>query len=187
MKIQLIIIILLLLVVNCSAAQEDSITWSTLSSGFQRGHPVDNWGIGLGSIIGQPFVESAISGTDTIISGFAANPDSLFRDVLTPVANKPARSPKVYSLSQNYPNPFNPNTTIRYELPRNSHVVLCIYNILGQVVTRLVDGVQEEGYKSASWNATNVASGIYFLRIEATSTADPSKSFTQVKKMILLK
>lgn len=95
--------------------------------------------------------------------------------------------PKGYALEQNYPNPFNPTTTLRYQLPVNSRVTLKIYNVLGQVVQTLVDGVESGGYKSTEWNASGVASGMYFYRLEATSTSDPTKSFTQVKKMLLLK
>jgi uncharacterized repeat protein (TIGR02543 family) len=95
--------------------------------------------------------------------------------------------PKEYSLEQNYPNPFNPTTTIKYNLPSESRVKLTIYNVLGQTVSVLRDGIEDVGYRSVNWNASSVASGIYFYKIEATSTSDNSKSFMQVKKMILLK
>jgi len=95
--------------------------------------------------------------------------------------------PKEYKLEQNYPNPFNPTTTFRYDLPQQSSVTLKIYNVLGQVVQSLVDGMESAGYKSVEWNANSLASGIYFYRLAATSTSDPAKSFTQVKKMLLLK
>ena len=100
--------------------------------------------------------------------------------------------PKEYALAQNYPNPFNPLTTIRYDLPVDSRVKLVIYNILGQRVRTLSDEVQSAGYRSSEWNSRNdaeisVASGVYFYRIEATSTSDPTGTFTQVKKMVLLR
>jgi hypothetical protein len=95
--------------------------------------------------------------------------------------------PKEYTLSQNYPNPFNPATTIRYTVPGESRVKLTVYNILGQVVIVLRDGVEDAGYRSINWNASSAASGIYFYQLEATSTVDPGKSFMQVMKMILLK
>jgi hypothetical protein len=97
------------------------------------------------------------------------------------------RLPSVYVLEQCYPNPFNPVTIIKYQLPTDSKVTLIIYNLLGQVVNTLTDELQSGGYKSVQWDANNAASGIYFYRLETTSVADPSKSFTQVKKMILLK
>ncbi len=95
--------------------------------------------------------------------------------------------PQGYALSQNYPNPFNPTTTIRYGLPLSGRVTLKVYNVLGQVVQTLVDGIQDAGYRSIQWNASGVASGIYFYRLYAVSTTDPTKSFTQVKKMLMIK
>lgn len=97
-----------------------------------------------------------------------------------------SRVPDIYSLSQNYPNPFNPTTTIRYGLPSTSHVSLKIYNILGQLIVDLKNTEQTTGWYETTWNA-NVSSGLYFYRIDAVSTADPNKRFTQLKKMILLK
>ena len=95
--------------------------------------------------------------------------------------------PREYSLFQSFPNPFNPSSTIKYDLPTRSRVSLKIYNLLGQVVATLTFGVEEAGYKSIQWNASSFASGVYFYRLEATSVADPSKTFRQVRKMVLLK
>ncbi|MDP2209457.1 MAG: S8 family serine peptidase [Bacteroidota bacterium] len=100
--------------------------------------------------------------------------------------------PKTFALEQNYPNPFNPTTVIHYQLPVESKVAIRIYNVLGQEVKTLVDDIQVAGYQTAQWDSRNnvgnaVASGVYFYRLEATSVNDPSKSFVQVKKMILLR
>ncbi len=95
--------------------------------------------------------------------------------------------PKYFTLEQNYPNPFNPNTVIRYQLPVSSMVTLKIYNILGQEVETLINGIQDEGYKLIEWNANNVTSGIYFYQIAAVSVSDPSNRFIQIKKMLLLR
>jgi len=94
--------------------------------------------------------------------------------------------PNEFLLSQNFPDPFNPSTTIRYSLPATSRVSLRIYNILGQQVANLVNSEQSAGWYETVWNA-NVASGLYFYRIDAVSTADPNQRFTQLKKMMLLK
>jgi hypothetical protein len=94
--------------------------------------------------------------------------------------------PQHFQLQQNYPNPFNPSTTIRYRLPNYSAVKIAITNTLGQEVALLENGEQEAGYHDVEWNA-NVASGIYFYRIDAVSTTDPNNRFVQVKKMLLLK
>ena len=99
--------------------------------------------------------------------------------------------PTVYALDQNYPNPFNPTTTIRYSLPRESMVTLKVYNLLGQEVATLVEGVTGAGFRSVVWNGTNrsgspVASGLYFYRIDARA-ADGSGAFTDLKKMLFVK
>ena len=93
--------------------------------------------------------------------------------------------PDEYELSQNYPNPFNPVTKIEYGLPEKGQVKLVIYDILGREVLTLVDGLQEAGYKTITWNGMNqtgrlVSAGMYFYTIQAND-------FRQVRKMILLK
>jgi len=93
--------------------------------------------------------------------------------------------PDGYNLVQNYPNPFNPTTKIDYGLPEASNVRLIIYDILGREVITLVNGMQEPGYKSITWNGknafgNNVGAGMYFYQIKAGE-------FMQVKKMVLLK
>lgn len=95
--------------------------------------------------------------------------------------------PLHYALFQNYPNPFNPTTTIRYDIPEQSHVLLRIFNVLGQEVTTLVNKVQTAGFENAEFNVSGYASGVYFYSLEATSVSDPNKSFTQVRKMIVVK
>jgi hypothetical protein len=92
--------------------------------------------------------------------------------------------PDRFGLSQNFPDPFNPSTTIQYQLPQSAHVTLKIYNVLGQDVITLVDAMESAGYKSAVWNGSNVASGVYFYRIEATSG---TKTFIDVRKMLVIK
>jgi hypothetical protein len=105
---------------------------------------------------------------------------------ITGVRDNDSRVVREFQLSQNYPNPFNPNTTIQYALPTRSRIRLLIYNVLGQVVTDLVNAEQPAGWNQVVWNA-KVSSGLYFYRIEAVSTGNPSKRFVETKKMILLK
>ncbi|MBI4810721.1 MAG: T9SS type A sorting domain-containing protein [Ignavibacteriales bacterium] len=92
--------------------------------------------------------------------------------------------PNEYELRQNYPNPFNPITKIEYAVPTNAKVNLKIYDVLGREVKTLVDEIQDVGYKSIEWNASNIASGVYLCHFEATSVSDPRKTFMQVKKMV---
>jgi|WetSurMetagenome_2_1015567.scaffolds.fasta_scaffold490202_1 hypothetical protein len=90
------------------------------------------------------------------------------------------QSPTQLSLEQNYPNPFNPSTTIRYSLPNRSHVVLTIFNALGQQVTQLVNDELEAGYHEAKWDASSLSSGVYFYRLQVGS-------FVDTKRLMLLK
>jgi photosystem II stability/assembly factor-like uncharacterized protein len=99
--------------------------------------------------------------------------------------------PTFFALDQNYPNPFNPTTTIQFALPVNASVSLKIYNLLGQEVATLVDESRQAGYHELQWNGrnqygSNVATGVYFYRIEA-KPADGGQPFTSLKKMLLLK
>ncbi len=88
--------------------------------------------------------------------------------------NRPDR----FQLLPNYPNPFNPRTTIRYQLPQQAEVELSVYNTQGQRVAILVQGKQAPGLYEVTFEAENLASGIYFYRLKAGS-------FLQIRKMIL--
>jgi len=95
-------------------------------------------------------------------------------------------APNIFTLEQNFPNPLNPSTTIRYGLPFSSRVSLRIFDILGQQVEVLVNTEQEPGWHETQWNS-KVSSGIYFYQIDVVSTSDPSKHFTKLSKMLLIK
>jgi hypothetical protein len=88
--------------------------------------------------------------------------------------------PAVFSLGQNFPNPFNPETTIRYTLPSRSHVLLAVYNALGERVAVLAEGEQESGIHEVRFDGSALASGVYFYRLQSTG-------FVQTKKLSLLK
>jgi flagellar hook assembly protein FlgD len=99
--------------------------------------------------------------------------------------------PKEYALLGNYPNPFNPSTTISYALPEASKVQIVVYDILGKVVTKLVNTEQQAGYHKAVFNGdryssgVQYASGVYIYRISAVSTS--GKRFEKVSKLMLVK
>jgi hypothetical protein len=81
---------------------------------------------------------------------------------------------------QNYPNPFNPATEIRYQVPTAGRVYLKVYDILGREVATLVDQVRTAGSYTVTFNASTLASGLYFYRMTAGN-------FIQTKRMLLLK
>ena len=85
-----------------------------------------------------------------------------------------------FALVDNHPNPFNPTTTIRYSLPQAVEVELTVYNIAGQPVQTLVAEHQRAGWYAVEWDASGLAAGLYFYRLQAGA-------FGQVKKMMLLK
>jgi hypothetical protein len=118
---------------------------------------------------------------------------SAIAGTVTKQGEKEAQSvlPAEYALAQNYPNPFNPSTQLRFELPEASVVKLTVYNVLGQEVATLVNGVVEAGFQSVTWNTENsngksFASGVYLYRLKATSVKS-GKQFTDFKKMVLIK
>jgi hypothetical protein len=90
-------------------------------------------------------------------------------------------SPEEYSLHQNYPNPFNPTTVIRFAVPNDQQVTVKVYNMLGQEVRTLFDGMASGGaMQSVSFDATNLSAGVYYYSMKSAGT-------TEVKKMLLLK
>ena len=93
--------------------------------------------------------------------------------------------PKAYALHQNYPNPFNPVTNLSYDLPEEAMVNITIFDMMGRMVTNLVNENQSAGYKTLQWNAINnsgqpISAGLYIYSIKAGN-------FSQNRKMILLK
>lgn len=85
-----------------------------------------------------------------------------------------------YSLFSNYPNPFNPSTNISYQLPKESHVMVEVFDIAGRRVASLVDAPQRAGVYTVRFDGSNQASGIYFLRFQAGQ-------FTEIQKLTLIK
>ena len=88
--------------------------------------------------------------------------------------------PTEFRLEQNYPNPFNPSTTIQFAVPKNSHVTINIYDILGREVATLIDDEYQPGRYKVVFEAGQIASGLYVYRIQAGD-------FLQTRKLMLLK
>jgi fibronectin type 3 domain-containing protein len=123
---------------------------------------------------GKSITPSSLTGNGTVqISG-----SDISKLILSA---QPSELPKQIALYQNYPNPFNPTTTIAFDLPISANVTLKVYNIIGQEVQTLLNGTMlEAGAQSISFDASKLASGMYFYKLQ-------TGTFTSVKKMLLLK
>ena len=102
-------------------------------------------------------------------------------EVVTLVDKNNNTIPDNFILSQNYPNPFNPTTRISYTIPEENHVTLKIFNTLGQEIKTLVNKYQEADWYSISFNADNLATGVYFYSLQV------GDKFHDVKKMLLVR
>jgi hypothetical protein len=98
----------------------------------------------------------------------------------TSVAQSSQERPEGFQLFQNYPNPFNPTTTIEYSVPERASVELKVVDVLGRVVTTLLNEEKPAGAYTVRWNADGVASGVYFYRLKAGG-------FVQTRKMLLVR
>ena len=111
---------------------------------------------------------------------FDVSDDVFTIDIISAVEEILSGIPSEYDLAQNYPNPFNPTTTIQYSVPEESPVSIKIYDLTGSEVVNLVEGVKRAGTYRLTFNAENLASGIYFYHMR-------SGEFISVKKMSILK
>jgi hypothetical protein len=133
---------------------------------------VDGVNLNVEDAINGSFINSSVkSGENIVINNSFINKLKISSSNITPTE---------YVLEQNYPNPFNPATTIKFAIPETGNVRLVIYNSLGQQVAELVNSTLEAGNYSYSWDASTVASGMYFYELN-------TNNFTSVKKMMLLK
>jgi uncharacterized delta-60 repeat protein len=99
---------------------------------------------------------------------------------LSSIVEENEQVPTVYSLHQNYPNPFNPSTIIGFTVPRSVPVKLEVFNVLGERVSMLGDGIEAAGYHSVVFDAEGLPSGIYFYRLQAGD-------FVETKKLALVR
>ena len=131
----------------------------------------------------NPVYQRTVNPGDSVIYAF-----SMFANqAATGVSSFPSKLPATYGLGQNYPNPFNPSTEIRYQMPEAGWVTLKVFDVLGREITSLVNEAEQPGEYAVQWNAGGISSGVYIYRFSATSFDKPSKSFVQVRKMLLLR
>jgi hypothetical protein len=166
------------------------------------GNPMMN--VVLNGLPGTPVTDANGLFTTIIPSGWSGNvvpaesgyyftpPNKVFTNVISSVTNcnftgspltgieDKATLPTSFALNQNYPNPFNPSTTISFDVPVTSKVILNVYDILGNHVATLVNETKEAGRYNVTFDASKYTSGVYIYRIQAGS-------FVQTKKMILMK
>ncbi len=159
---------------------------SLIGSSFSGSAPTCQYTF-YSSIGGSPLADSrdsiqVASGncSSTSMAGLAGSEDGAL-----------AETPSQYALRANYPNPFNPTTMITFDLPEASTVNLTVFNMLGQQVATLVNGVVAAGEHSVEWNAASsssmaLPSGVYLYRIQASSLTS-GREFHQINKMILMK
>ena len=171
-------------------AQYDSLLFAylELSSQTYYGHELY-----LTTDRGESWLKVDVSGLATsTISAIAANNKYLFAgtqsgaylipitDIVTSVDGGSPQQPATFSLSQNYPNPFNPTTEIEYRIAKFEHVTLNVYNILGQEVASLVNGVKGPGDYTVKFEGGGLASGVYFYQIH-------TGTHSEVRKMLEIK
>ena len=143
----------------------------------------------INSGLTNTFVEAlAINSSGHVFAGTIRG--GVFRSVGSTVSVQEiaGEMPRSFVLSQNYPNPFNPETTIEYSLPTSADVSLIVYNLLGEEIARLIYERKPAGSHTIEWDASNVASGIYLYRLQASPTSVwQAGDFVQTRKMLLLK
>jgi hypothetical protein len=168
------VIVVLFLSIHISPGQDTKVQWCSFNMGY-NGPVAGNTMVR--AVLGQDLAGVMRQSNTLIRSGFLAN--TLFSSAVTAVDNHD-ELPLTYSLAQNYPNPFNPTTTIRFEIPVEVHVALRVYNVLGQEVLVVLDEVKRPGRYDVRVEASALASGAYFYRMQAGD-------FLETRKLMLLK
>jgi hypothetical protein len=136
------------------------------------------------------FAEYKTSGTSTILIIVEPQDELLFTtnqsfDIAESIVANSSEEIMVntvseFGLSAAYPNPFNPATTVTLTVPSADHVSVKVYNLMGQMVGTLADGMMEANVYSFTWDASSMSSGVYLIRAESSSSVD-------IQKVLLVK
>lgn len=139
-------------------------------------------GGGAAIVLASGFLDPAVNQDGPAFTLIAVLPDGTVAtfEPFVNIEDPSIDAPKSFALNQNYPNPFNPTTNISYTLPEAGAVTLEVFNMQGQRVAVLVNGTQNAGSHTVSFDAGRLASGVYLYRLQ-------SGSFSQVQKMMLVK
>jgi len=168
-------------------AQSSTVPWSTFGSGyaFQTGGTNH-----VRALVGQVIAGRSSGSGNMVSAGFFPGAVMLGGGT-TGVMIADESLPREFALMQNYPNPFNPTTTVRYDLPTQSHVTLKVYDLLGREVNTVVDAQQEPGRYAITWDGKtssghSASSGVYLYSLQ-TSPNSGGVAFARTMKMMLLK
>ncbi len=172
--------------VECYAGDAKYVRYKVTPSTWKvQDNPYIHFGIGQATNIDSVVIHWP-AGNKQVLTDLAINQyHKIEESGGTSVQIADIQAPQTLSLAQNYPNPFNPTTTIRYELPENSDVLLEVYNIAGQKVSTLVSAQQHAGRQEVAWNGKDVRgnempSGVYLYRLRVNDSV-------LTKKMMLVR
>jgi N-acetylmuramoyl-L-alanine amidase len=165
----------------------DWIGWKLISWNLAS-DPIVGWVNGNGTLNGNVYIDSfQLSYTEgNSAEGFILFDDLRVATVATPIANEPEEQntssdiPVTIELYQNYPNPFNPSTQVSFSLPESERVRLVVYDLLGREIEVLVQDILPAGHHQYTFNAANLASGVYLYQLE-------SAKGVRTQKMTLIK
>jgi pectate lyase len=153
----------------------NDITW--LDGWYQDASIISKLIPGTDTVFAPPYtyILDDAHNVNSIVTANAGNKGHSSVDV-----HEPASIISKFLISQNYPNPFNPTTIIKYQVATSGHVCLTVFNVLGKVITTLVNEFKKPGNYTVQWIAKDVPSGVYFYQMK-------TREFLQAKKMQVLK
>jgi hypothetical protein len=143
---------------------------------FQR---AGNFGVGSSPVSVRAADLDGDNDKDLAVANLFSNNVSILSNLDNPTVSVERTTPPPRKLTiRSYPNPCRATATIKYDLPRSAHVTIDIYNILGRKVVTLLDENERAGSHQTTWNAENIARGVYFYKVQAGR-------YAQTKKIVL--